>query len=106
MSDEVVYEAVQPAVVKDDRIFDRIRWRARRGLLENDLLLKPFLEQELVGLSPDELHTLDAILLLSDNDLLDVLMGRKVGVDRATTALVVRIQNASCLVQDLRCGYV
>jgi|GEM_PF-1099361 len=94
MNDEVVYEAVQQAVVKDDRTLDRIRWRARRGLLENDLLLKRFLEKELVGLSPDELHTLDAMLLLSDNDLLDVLMGRKVGVDSATNTLVARIQNA------------
>ena len=94
MNEEVVYEAVQSAAFTDDRIFDRIRWRARRGLLENDLLLKPFLEKELVGLSSDELHTLDAMLLLSDNDLLDLLMGRKVGVDSATNTLVARIQRA------------
>ena len=94
MNDDVVYEAVQQAVVKDDRTLDRIRWRARRGLLENDLLLKRFLETELEGLSPDELHALDALLLLSDNDLLDLLMGRKVGTDVPTNMLVARIQGA------------
>lgn len=93
MNDEVVYEAVQQAVVKDDRTLDRIRWRARRGLLENDLLLKRFLEKELEGLSPKELQALDVLLLLSDNDLLDLLMGRMVGADAATTMLVARIQD-------------
>ncbi|MBC7625422.1 MAG: succinate dehydrogenase assembly factor 2 [Aeromicrobium sp.] len=87
-------EVVQQGVVKDERIFDRIRWRARRGLLENDLLLKQFLHDELEGLSAEQLQTLDKLLLLSDNDLLDVLMGRKLAANAVTAALVLRIQNA------------
>jgi antitoxin CptB len=86
-------DSVQEAVVQDDRIFDRIRWRARRGLLENDLLLKPFLARELETLAADELKTLDQLLLLSDNDLLDLLMGRSQSSDGATLQLVRRIQN-------------
>jgi antitoxin CptB len=88
-----VSEVVQEGVTHDARVFDRIRWRARRGLLENDLLLKPFLATGLESLSPDELQTLDQLLLLSDNDLLDVLMGRKGGANAATDALVSRIRN-------------
>jgi antitoxin CptB len=87
-------EVVQQGVVRDERIFDRIRWRARRGLLENDLLLRNFLQEDLEGLSAAELQTLDKLLLLSDNDLLDVLMGRKPAADAPTATLVLRIQNA------------
>ena len=87
-------QVVQQNVVVDGRIFDRIRWRARRGLLENDLLLRKFLQQDLEGLATADLQTLDRLLLLSDNDLLDVLMGRKPAADAPTATLVLRIQNA------------
>jgi antitoxin CptB len=40
----------------------RLRWRARRGLLENDLILTRFLDA----------HEAD----LSDNPLMDLLLGR------------------------------
>ena len=61
----------------DDRIYDRIRWHARRGLLENDLLLSRFFELELMQLNAEELKQLDALLSFGDNELLEVLMGRK-----------------------------
>ncbi len=87
----------------DDRRLDRLRWKARRGLLENDLLLSKFLQAELTNLSSKELDTLDALLQLGDNDLLDLLMGRKsspdagLGVESgaAMAAMVKRILDAS-----------
>ncbi len=82
------------ATVTDDRRLDRLRWKARRGLLENDLLLTKFLNAELTSLSEVELCALDQLLQLSDNDLLDILMGRKPSSNVTTAALVVRIQNA------------
>jgi antitoxin CptB len=84
---------VNPAAV-DDRRLDRLRWKARRGLLENDLLLTKFLNAELTSLNDVELNTLDQLLQLGDNDLLDILMGRKESADAATAKLVARIQNA------------
>ena len=87
-------EVVQQGVVRDGRILDRIRWRARRGVLENDLLLRKFLQDALEDLSAEDLQALDELLLLSDNDLLDVLMGRKPVADVSTATLVLRIQNA------------
>jgi antitoxin CptB len=86
---------MQPlANTSDARAFDRIRWRARRGLLENDLLLQPFLKDALEQLSADELGVLDKLLQLSDNDLLDILMGRKPAADVATGQIVERIRAA------------
>jgi antitoxin CptB len=82
------------AAAIDDRRLDRLRWKARRGLLENDLLLTKFLNAELTSLNEAELNTLDQLLQLGDNDLLDILMGRKASDNAATADLVVRILNA------------
>jgi succinate dehydrogenase flavin-adding protein (antitoxin of CptAB toxin-antitoxin module) len=46
----------------------------------------------LESLSVDEIQTLDRLLLLGDNELLDVLMGRKGGANAATDALVAQIR--------------
>jgi len=61
----------------DPKRYDRIRWHARRGLLENDILLTRFFEVALMALSEPELKQLDALLRLGDNELLDILMERK-----------------------------
>ena len=77
-----------------DRSLERIRWRARRGLLENDILLGRFLDAELTKLSQDELKLLDELLRMQDNDLLDVLMGRIAVANPQLTPLVERIRAA------------
>jgi len=41
---------------------DRIRWQCRRGMLELDLLLKRFLEQELAGLDPGQVQVFRELL--------------------------------------------
>ena len=73
----------------------RLRWRARRGLLENDLLLGPFLVKELDRLGQAELQIFDRLLQLPDNDLLDLLMGRVAPQDPTLTPMVDRIRAAS-----------
>ena len=79
-------------MTEDSRIYDRIRWRARRGLLENDILLSRFLSSQLMQLSPQELTDLEQLLRMEDNDLLDLLMGRKVSDDARQASLVERIR--------------
>ena len=78
--------------MNDPRRLDRIRWRARRGLLENDILLGRFLDAELEQLRDDDLKNLETLLTWEDNDLLDVLMGRTACPDANLTALVERIR--------------
>ncbi len=82
------------AAIVDDRRLDRLRWKARRGLLENDLLLSKFLSAQLTSLSEAELDTLDQLLQLGDNDLLDRLMGRKSCEAAAMADLVKKILDA------------
>jgi antitoxin CptB len=55
----------------------RLRWRARRGLLENDLIVSRFLDKHETGLTDEEVDAFSRLLELSDNDLLDLLLARK-----------------------------
>jgi antitoxin CptB len=55
----------------------RLRWRARRGLLENDLVLIRFFEKYESSLTDADITGLDKLLDLPDNDLLDLIFERK-----------------------------
>jgi antitoxin CptB len=55
----------------------RLRWRARRGLLENDLLIGRFLDRQGEALSAADAGALARLLDLSDPDLLDLLLARR-----------------------------
>lgn len=54
----------------------RLNWRARRGLLENDLILKQFFKVHR-HLSEDDAHGLESLFALPDNELLELLLGQK-----------------------------
>ena len=54
----------------------RLRWRSRRGLLENDLILTRFLDAHEVSLSDEEVDALTRLLELPDNDLMGLLLGQ------------------------------
>lgn len=54
----------------------RLRWRARRGLLENDLILTRFLDTYEAQLSEADVRALTQLFEMGDNELLDVLLGR------------------------------
>ena len=54
----------------------RLRWRSRRGLLENDLILTRFLDRHEAALSDDDVGALTRLLELSDNDLMDLILSR------------------------------
>ncbi len=65
------------AVFVDEECFRRIRWRSRRGLLENDLLLTQFLESKNGRLLQHEHDGLARLLELPDNELLDLILERQ-----------------------------
>ncbi|MFZ4378241.1 MAG: succinate dehydrogenase assembly factor 2 [Polynucleobacter sp.] len=55
----------------------RLKSDARRGLLENDLILQRFFERYGAQLSVEDGKVLSKFLALDDNDLMDLLIGRK-----------------------------
>jgi antitoxin CptB len=54
----------------------RLRWHARRGLLENDLMLARFFERHGAGLDGAAAGALARLLDLPDGELLDLALGR------------------------------
>jgi antitoxin CptB len=55
----------------------RLKSDARRGLLENDLILQRFFDRYGTHLSAEDGKVLSQLLALDDNDLMDLLIGRK-----------------------------
>lgn len=61
----------------DERALSKLRWRCRRGLLENDLFIERFFKQYADRITLENARGLSELMELSDNDLLDVLLSRK-----------------------------
>ena len=61
----------------DARSLSKLKWRCRRGLLENDLFIERFFARHEDGLTQRQAEGLQALMELSDNDLLDLLLDRK-----------------------------
>ncbi len=76
----------------------RLRWRGRRGLLENDLILTRFLDAHESSLTDEEVDAFSCLMELSDNDLMGLLMARKEPEDEVDLphihALLARLRNA------------
>ena len=61
----------------DERGLSKLRWRCRRGLLENDLFIERFFKNFQASLTVRQANALGLLMDLSDNDLLDVQLARK-----------------------------
>jgi antitoxin CptB len=68
----------------DERALSKLRWRCRRGLLENDLLVERFFERYESSLTVAQARGLTELMDLADNDLLDLLLRRRDEVDGVT----------------------
>ncbi|MEJ8849028.1 succinate dehydrogenase assembly factor 2 [Variovorax rhizosphaerae] len=55
----------------------KLKWRCRRGLLENDLFIARFFERHESRLTVGQAQAMEALMDLSDHDLLDLLLKRK-----------------------------
>jgi antitoxin CptB len=55
----------------------KLRWRSRRGMLENDLFIERFFNKYAQLLTVRQANGLNALMDLSDNQLLDLHLGRK-----------------------------
>ncbi|MGZ8257157.1 MAG: FAD assembly factor SdhE [Gallionella sp.] len=71
----------------------RMQWRARRGLLELDLFLQPFVAAHYSNLNEAELLTFEALLDMPDNTLWDMMSGRKKADNLAQQQLLEKIKS-------------
>jgi antitoxin CptB len=80
-------------MLAQDRM-NRIRWRSRRGMLENDLVLARFLDGKGCAMTEDEVAMLDRLLDLADNDLWDLIAGRCEPADAWVAPLLAQLRAA------------
>jgi antitoxin CptB len=75
MADELLDE-LDAAAPLSERGLSKLRWRCRRGLLENDLFIERFFNRHESRLTVGQARALYVLMDLSDNDLLDLLLRR------------------------------
>jgi len=61
----------------DPTTVSRLKWRCRRGLVENDLFIERFFREHEATLTLRQVAGLQALMDLADNDLLDLLLRRR-----------------------------
>ena len=71
-----LHPAMNDALI-DERALSKLRWRCRRGLLENDLFIERFFERFATTLTVGQSLALGELMDLSDNDLLDLHLARQ-----------------------------
>jgi antitoxin CptB len=76
----------------DERHFDRLRWRCRRGLLELDVVLKNFLDQGYASLTSAEQEAFDKLLVVPDNILWAYLQGSENPPEKELSQIVSKIR--------------
>jgi antitoxin CptB len=72
---------VRPNDLINERDLSKLKWRCRRGLLENDLFIERFFRQHESQLTEFHAEGLRQLMDLSDNDLLDLMLARKEPAD-------------------------
>ena len=80
MSLDTVLTSTSPGgaeALLDERAFSKLRWRCRRGLLENDLFVERYFRATAAALTVRQAQALQALMDLSDPDLLDLLLARR-----------------------------
>jgi antitoxin CptB len=78
----------------DERNWARLRWRCRRGMLENDIILTRYLDAIGPAIAEPDVAALDHLLNLGDNELWDLLSGRTEPEDVKLQYLVRQLRAA------------
>ena len=73
-------------------IQNRMRWASRRGLLELDLLLGPFVEEVFPLLDGDLQEAYRALMSCDDQDILNWIMDRAPISNASLAPIVIRIR--------------
>ena len=76
LADESLVEQDRHAPLSE-RSLSKLRWRCRRGLLENDLFIERFFARHESRITVGQARGMYVLMDLSDNDLMDLLLRRK-----------------------------
>lgn len=70
----------------------KLRWNCRRGMLELDLLLLPFLEKVFPNLSQQDQAIFEQLLACTDQDLYGWLIGHEQPTDPQLADMIKRVR--------------
>ncbi|HUN69068.1 MAG TPA: succinate dehydrogenase assembly factor 2 [Burkholderiales bacterium] len=73
----------------DTASLNRLKWKCRRGLLELDLVLQDFVQNDLVQ---EDMSMLSELLELDDGDLWDIVSGRSDRFEERFGGIVARLR--------------
>ena len=79
--------------IPDPALLQRIRWRARRGLLELDIVLGRFIDKHYAQLDEAGRQAFEALLDMPDNPLWDMIAGRLEATADEQQALLEKIRS-------------
>lgn len=75
----------------DDTEVNRMRWAARRGMLELDLVLEPFVRVRYRALDDADRQRFEQLMLCEDQDLFAWFLGREQPADKEIAAIVKQV---------------
>ncbi len=90
---------MQNCVLIDERALSKLKWRSRRGMLENDLFIERFFARYESCLTKDDEAGMYALMDLSDNDLMDLLLSRKL-LDEVEIKLTPQVENVLTMLMN------
>ena len=74
------------------KTLERVRWRARRGMLELDIILERFIQMHYEQLNDVDKQAFEVLLDMPDNPLWDMIAGRQAVADSVQQALIEKIK--------------
>lgn len=77
----------------EDTEYARLKWRCRRGMLELDLLLQPFVVDVYPALTDEEKRQFHTLLDMQDQELLECLMLQQPPADRSLDHVIRKIRS-------------
>lgn len=82
--------------MSDNAEFNRLFWHSRRGMLELDVLLVPFLKEAYLGLPDEDKQCYQKLLTCEDTDMFEWFMQRSKPEDpdlrRIVEIILARVQ--------------
>ena len=88
--------AIEQSVAEQSIGFKRLKWHCRRGMLELDLLLEPFLDQAFESLDEDDKRRFYKLIQCEDTDMFTWFMQKETPEDpdlaRIVKIIVDRVQ--------------
>lgn len=73
----------------------KIKWNCRRGMLELDLILNPFISLKLDSLTDDQVQSLEVLLNFTDPELYAFFMGSSAPDSKELCDIVNLIRNCN-----------